>query len=348
MNIVGRWRTVLSALVGSALVFLNVLYLFVGDGTVWGEYLTIWPPILWAYAFLIPLLVVCFAAGKRQSVILFSLWALFLGSTEEWASLFRSQENSLHVRLDSARAKGSAETAEIGIRLTSWNVSGTLSAQSRCLEFLAGYEPDICLFQETPDQDPTLEQGNFEGYWKGFHWLDAGDCGILSRYPLKPLATEPVGPWPPVQIVSVQPATGSTFLLANVHLAVPSLVLNPLSRDKREYLVRRHKERVGQFGRLAKLIQAQMAETGNPSSIVAGDFNTPASQWSLDPLREFLSDVWLIRGVGWGRTITNQFPVSRIDQCWVTEDVTVASASVHRADISDHRVLLVDLLIPRN
>jgi hypothetical protein len=46
-----------------------------------------------------------------------------------------------------------------------------------------------------------------------------------------------------------------------------------------------------------------------------------------------------------GATMTADFPVSRIDQCWVTPPIRPIRAEVRRGD-SDHRMLVVDLLLP--
>jgi endonuclease/exonuclease/phosphatase (EEP) superfamily protein YafD len=66
---------------------------------------------------------------------------------------------------------------------------------------------------------------------------------------------------------------------------------------------------------------------------------------SLDPLRSLLNDVWPIAGVGWGGTMTADLPLTRIDQCWVTGDIQVVTARVLRPGGSDHRLLLVDLIV---
>jgi len=82
---------------------------------------------------------------------------------------------------------------------------------------------------------------------------------------------------------------------------------------------------------------------GEDPVILAGDFNTPAGMASLTPLRLLLRDVWPSAGVGWGATMTAEMPLSRIDQCWVSERLTPVAAHVERRGASDHRLLVVDL-----
>jgi len=79
--------------------------------------------------------------------------------------------------------------------------------------------------------------------------------------------------------------------------------------------------------------------------VMAGDFNTPARMSSLGPLRRRLRDAWREAGRGWGATITNDFPVERIDQCWVSDSIRVLDARVRPSRLSDHRMLIVDLAV---
>ena len=50
--------------------------------------------------------------------------------------------------------------------------------------------------------------------------------------------------------------------------------------------------------------------------------------------------------VGGARTALFNFPVARIDHCWVSGNIQPVSARVHPTTISDHRPLEVDLIIP--
>jgi hypothetical protein len=54
---------------------------------------------------------------------------------------------------------------------------------------------------------------------------------------------------------------------------------------------------------------------------------------------------WPRAGQGWGATMTEWMPVSRIDQCWATPDLRPLAARVVRGP-SDHRALVVDLALP--
>jgi endonuclease/exonuclease/phosphatase (EEP) superfamily protein YafD len=133
---------------------------------------------------------------------------------------------------------------------------------------------------------------------------------------------------------------GREALLVNVRLMLPALCVNPLSSEARRRLVDSHRERINQFAALRDLI----AEKKMPLVILAGDFNTPACARSLQPLRATLRDVWRVFGRGWGRTVTADFPVSRIDQCWVSGTIECIHGEVFHESLSDHRLLMVDLV----
>jgi endonuclease/exonuclease/phosphatase family metal-dependent hydrolase len=67
---------------------------------------------------------------------------------------------------------------------------------------------------------------------------------------------------------------------------------------------------------------------------------------SLGPIRQRFQDCWLRAGRGWGGTATAELPLARIDHCWVSRNIGVASASTLRTPVSDHRLLIVDLVLP--
>ena len=106
-------------------------------------------------------------------------------------------------------------------------------------------------------------------------------------------------------------------------------------------------------GRLAKVIQlvapleerpienyrARTAQIKADAIIIAGDFNVPARMQSLAPLRESLRDAWQVAGSGWGATVPEFLPLTRIDHVWVSESIEVVSVRVRRLAGSDHRAV---------
>jgi endonuclease/exonuclease/phosphatase family metal-dependent hydrolase len=183
-------------------------------------------------------------------------------------------------------------------------------------------------------------------YWRGFDFLANYDPGTLSRYDMTRLETERIGPWQEPLLALTALPNGRRIILANVRLAFPSIVVAVASFGSGLASDYGHRERIEQYQRLARLIEEAMRSHSTKSVVLAGDFNVPARLPSLDPLRGMPRDAWLQAGVGWGGTMTAEMPLSRIDQCWVSNDIDVVSARVVRTGQSDHRMLVVDLLVP--
>jgi endonuclease/exonuclease/phosphatase (EEP) superfamily protein YafD len=107
-----------------------------------------------------------------------------------------------------------------------------------------------------------------------------------------------------------------------------------------------HQRRIGHYEELMGQIEEQCDALAAETVILAGDFNVGADMQSLAPVRERLRDVWLTHGTGWGGTALSSFPVARIDHCWVSADIQPISARVISTEISDHRPLVVELIVP--
>jgi endonuclease/exonuclease/phosphatase (EEP) superfamily protein YafD len=82
--------------------------------------------------------------------------------------------------------------------------------------------------------------------------------------------------------------------------------------------------------------------------IVGGDFNLAGNDALLRRLKPRLHDTFLISGTGLGNTLINEFPFVRIDQIWVNDAVRAAHVFVRRTENSDHRMVIADLVLPRN
>lgn len=311
--------------------FLAAMYVFIGDRTWWGEWVTIWPPVLWI-VILLPLAVLSLDVRRWKQtmialvlVLFFVLIALYLEVGRFWMP-------------------SSPEKQAGSFRVMTWNVNSASAGVEALAERLHRFAPDLCLLQESPDPSTIWNELTPDMLgWSDFYWHDMGDCAALSRYPIMPLDTEPIGPWEAPQLLRIDVPTSRVLLVANVRLMLPSLALNPLSAAARRRMISDHASRRDQFRQLAALIDTRAREIGADHVILAGDFNTPARMPSLAPLRRAgWRDVWQQAGRGWGGTMTTQFPVARIDQCWASHSLKVLSAHAPPDDFSDHRPLIVD------
>lgn len=325
------WRRL--AFSAPALV-LCAIYWIVGDTTWWGEFVTVWPPVLWWALVLVPVALPALVTPPRRDA-----WApllcglLFIASTEDWQSL---------VRLGAEPQPGARH-----IRVITWNTDSYSGGKRAVLDALEAHTPDIVCLQETGDGESSLQPEDLTGYWSGFHHVDSGDCAVLCRWPLRQMPTRPVGPWEEPLVVAADLPSSVTAVIVNVRLMLPSLVLNPLPGDNRRKLIADHAARTAQFGSLAQLVEetAPATTTGTLGLLLlAGDFNTHGRAKSLAPIRTRFTDCWQL-GHGWGGTITRGFPVARIDHLWLLDRCWHKCAYARTLDLglSDHRAVLAVL-----
>jgi endonuclease/exonuclease/phosphatase (EEP) superfamily protein YafD len=311
------------AALAAVLAALAAVYLTVGDLTTWSECLTVWPPLVWGVIVSPHLVVLALRRRHRELAAGVGLVVLFLAVTMEWPRLPRPSTEA---------------PAATRLRVVSWNVAGTMP-----LAALQAWAPDLCLLQEIG----TPRSIELRGYWEGWQWKGAVDPGTLSRWPVTRLPTRRVGPWTEPQVLRLDRPDGPALVVVNVRLVLPAFVVAAAAFERPTFagLADAHRLRLRQFTELATLLRETLAREGTRTALLCGDFNTPGGSRSLEPLRAVVEDVWPRAGQGWGATMTEWMPVSRIDQCWATPDLQPLVARVVRGP-SDHRALIVDLRWP--
>jgi endonuclease/exonuclease/phosphatase (EEP) superfamily protein YafD len=324
---------------------LAILYLLLSDRTWWSECLTIWPSFLWCLG-LVPMALFTLSLRRpRCCLILLGVILLFLLLTVEWRSLIRWPNGRLTAEFAALR-ESPGESDDTALRLVVWNVADYMSNRLDVLSELEPLSPDLCFLQETGDGRGSFQPEDLVGPWEGFHWLDEGDCGLLSRYPIHSLTPPSAYPVGTRMQATLELPSGDRALIANVHLTMPALAFNiwikPFPRNQ---VIETHRRRLAEYTELLTRIDAAREEHDLSSVILAGDFNVPGRMATLAPFRERFHDVWRTGGIGWGATMTAEFPVARIDHCWVTDDIEPVAARVHPTEVSDHRILVIDMLI---
>lgn len=288
----------------AGITFLSIIYIFVGDRTVWGAWISIGPSFLIG-AVLVPPVV------RLKSWTAAALLVAFIAGTTEWP-----------------RLESEADASQDTLRLVSWNIGAGNTNWASAVESL---EPDIVLAQES--SKPT-------DMWDGFTWTSTPDPGTLARFPIEVLPTEKVGPWTEPQLLLVK-MHGKKVLLANVRLMLPSVVIQ-LVAPLEERPIENYQARTAQYQKLVALVQSTAETIDADAIIIGGDFNVPARMHSLAPLRESFRDAWQVAGSGWGATMPEFLPLTRIDHVWVSENIQILSVRVRRLAGSDHRAVVVD------
>jgi endonuclease/exonuclease/phosphatase family metal-dependent hydrolase len=174
-----------------------------------------------------------------------------------------------------------------------------------------------------PDNQPPRQYGN----------------ALLSRLPIlvSDVHRLPGGGEPRSALRTMLELDGGTLWVTNTHLSTG----DPGRRSK-------------QVSALADLHTDSMA-----AGVLVGDFNASPDAPELAALHGRFADSWDLAGdredrAGWrfwqrdeGHTHPAHSPHRRIDQVWVSSEVSVAAAQVLDAGgASDHLPLMVDLLVP--
>lgn len=311
------------------LAVLTFAHFVLGDTSLVGEWLVIWPPAGWLLL-LAPRLGLLLYRGLRREAGLLAVAAtsFVLATTAPELLPVARRTPTL------TPAHGSQGRA---LRVVTWNVS----AQTP-LDVLAPLDPDLVLFTECGHLQPAAEHPAFRSYQRVFGL----DPCALSRYPVHVLPTRKVGQWQEPLVLRVEPPGAPGFVAVGVRLTLPAVVVALAAFEGWDQLLSGHHERLEQYRRLASLIEETRDAEGRRPVVLAGDFNVPGGMRSLDPLRKSLRDIWPEAGIGWGATMTERFPVSRIDQIWVSPEISAVAARVHRGVPSDHRLVVANLRLP--
>jgi len=222
-----------------------------------------------------------------------------------------------------------------GIRVVSLNCGG---GQANSAKEVAAWKPDIVLLQESPSRQ-RVEQLSQDMFGATGAFLYGGDTSILTGGQLRPKT--------PIQTshfvhAEVRLPTGLQTDVISVRLAPPVFRIDFWMpgfwidhRDKRM----KHREEI------ADIMQRVQSIPRSSNVIVGGDFNSPPSDDALAPLRQRMFDTFRKAGRGWGSTGTNDYPLFRVDQIWVSQGFRAESVTAQKTRHSDHRMVVCDLIL---
>ncbi len=292
--------------------------------------ITIWPFFFWT-APVAMLAVLLLRVLRRRLTVLVAGYAVLITLLiwEEPRFLLRGLWSSPEAAVAEARRAG------VVLRVVTLNCAG--GRQDAVRDALA-QQPDIVLLQESPGEAATARLEP-EG-WASAGWMDPAIM-VRGRLEAERLPRhlahfmyygvaypDALGGRTPVAVLSTR-------------LKLPLLrfdLWRPSTWREAGHIRELRAISVGQ-------IVAQVRAWGPDMPVVAGgDLNTPGGDRLLDPLRGAgLIDAFAAAGVGWPNTITADFPVSRIDQLWVSDHFRPVSGRVLHTPHSDHRMVVVDL-----
>jgi endonuclease/exonuclease/phosphatase (EEP) superfamily protein YafD len=302
---------------------------------------TIWPFWFWALPGL-PLGILGFSRTTwRWSIVAVAGWILATSAiAEEPRALLRAAWR--HHRAVPAGGGDSGALRVISVNCAGGNVAVVREALAR--------DPDIVLLQESP-----TEKG-MQQLFRDSSARDAAapkwgvtqelDTAIAVRGSIEAMPVQK-GERSFACVARVTPARlrkPTDIVVVSTHIVLPQLRGDLWRPSTWRGAAHSRAVRLRQMSRVAG---HAVEWSGRAPTIAGGDFNTPAGDSLFRPLRPYVRDAFAEAGTGWPGTITNEFPWSRIDQVWVSDHFAVASARSVRTANSDHRMVVVDLVLRR-
>jgi vancomycin resistance protein VanJ len=325
-----RRRVARAACVGSLLLCVAVAlaYLTRHDHV---AAVTVFPPWVWC---LPGLAIIWFARrpARRLAIIAGVVWLVYL------VAMIDRPAALVGVFYREFPATSWSETPrERRIRVVSLNCGG---GSTRAIAEVAAYDPDIVLLQESPGSFAVGEAAR-ELFGDAAGFISGIDTSIIVRGEVRPIdPTEPKNfHW---VNATVQLADGPQLHVVSLRLEPPLVRIDLWSPDCwRAQTANRRVRRQQLAGVTARF---KPADVSLPL-IVGGDFNAPPRDGIFELLRPRLRDAFDEAGLGWGNTITNVGPFTRIDQVWIDEHFTATTVVARRTIHSDHRMVIADLVL---
>jgi vancomycin resistance protein VanJ len=287
----------------------------------------------WIY-FVTGLVLATLSASRRaraRSAAAFLAWVVFLVLSVDQTGPILSLRRWPSAQWEAARKEGRA------LRVVSLNCAGGDVAAAA--EPFAR-EPDIILFQESPPEEALRKLVANLG---GDEWslIYGHDASIAVHGKALPVSLPPdVSRFATRSLVTTD--SGIEVDVTSVRLLPPVFCFNLLSpgcwRSQRHNRMARSKQ-------VESLQHALAASETERPVIAGGDFNAPAGDGAMRSLRSTLRDTFRQAGVGWGDTATNDIPLLRVDQVYVSDDLRGVAVVAKKTEHSDHRMVICDLVL---
>lgn len=281
------------------------------------------PPWCWLVGGLASTFLVWRIRQTRMAVALAAFWIVFAcGWVEEVPSL---------ARLAGAKLTGTGILPGQPLRIVSLNCSGS----ERCLADLQPASADVVLLQEAPGRE-ALARMTADLFGEAGEFCTAGDVAILARGTFSNQVEDQAGTF---VAASVRFADGRQMECVSLRLAPPPSRLDPWTSGfwaEHRQLRELHRRQV------AQLMLAVAGRLDASAVVIGGDFNTLPLDTALGELRPHVTDSFAKRGVGWGATGTNDWPLFRVDQIWTSSQLVPIQTFARKTVHSDHRIVICE------
>lgn len=266
---------------------------------------------------------------KRLFAAALAMWGVFTFLfVEEARSLIRSEA------MPTAEWQAVRESGD-GLRVVSLNCN---VGQTRSVEEVAARQADIVLLQESPGAE-QLNRLTTSLFGEDGDALYGGDVSILAAGKISPKFSDPKSHFVHAEI---HLPSGALADVISVRLAPP---VSRIDFWMPGFWIDHRNKRIEHREQIAELMRHVQRIPASHHVIIGGDFNAPPADDSLAELRQRLSDSFLAAGRGWGATGTNEYPLFRVDQVWVSSNFQAVSVTAHKTQHSDHRMVVCDLML---
>jgi endonuclease/exonuclease/phosphatase (EEP) superfamily protein YafD len=194
------------------------------------------------------------------------------------------------------------------------------------------------LLQESPSSNDVSRLAQ-EWFGNEGDFLVGWDCSIIARGRLSRLSASKTVQFTLARLALPQ---GKNVEVASLRLSPPLTRLDLwLPACWRAHL----EDRLVRKRQMQQMVDRLPHFKADIPVIVGGDFNCPAGDAVSRLLKPLLKDTFREAGTGWGNTGINEFPISRPDQIWVSQDFLTITAWAVKTHHSDHRMVVCDLVL---
>lgn len=225
------------------------------------------------------------------------------------------------------------------LRVISLNWSSNSAKLAPAIE---SWNPDIVFIQEMhhPYRIKELADALY-GQTGDYRYDENHLCGVVLRGRFKKALLEPQYR---SQFLTARLTNGNLVELVNLHLQPAS---TNLSLWKPSCWKEHRKNRIQRRAELefALAFLNEYTPFPNRPTLIAGDFNCPATDGSNDILEKDFTDTFRAVGTGWGNTYHRRIPLLRLDQIHSSHHFLPLRSRAVTIKQSEHRMIITDLLL---
>jgi vancomycin resistance protein VanJ len=238
--------------------------------------------------------------------------------------------------------------AGTAIRVVTFNAGGGAVLAQVLPEFLSRWQAHVVALQECGDALAVAVRSS-----AGWHQYAGRDLCLLSRFPIREANVMDRSGLDRVKQSEAKEIGGAGYVVrfvldgprgpirvGNLHLETPRKGLEGLMEGDLRRL-----EMNTEIRDIESHLARQWVEQGAGPLLVLGDFNTPVESRIYRQHWGWLSNAFSVAGTGFGTTKYNGWIRIRIDHVLASDDWHVSRVTRGRETYSDHRPLVVDLVL---